>query len=349
VHNPIERRIFGITPGGEEVFEFTLTNINGIELKAINYGCTITSLQIPDRNGVFENIVLGFDTLEGYVQSKNYLGCVVGRCANRIAGGKFTLDGMEYVLAINNPPNHLHGGHIGLSNVVWEAEDFQNHTGIGLRFKHFSPHGHEGYPGNINLVVEYVLGDDNSLSFVYHATTDRKTILNLTQHAYFNLAAGKTNILNHELTLYADQFLPIDHNMIPTGEIRDVTNTPFDFRVSKRIGDDIHMGDPQLELANGYDHTWKLNITNENLVNATLSEPSSGRKMQVYTNEPGIQFYTGNFLEEPILGKHNTKMTKHSGLCLETQHYPDSPNHPSFPSITIDTDLPYSSKTVLRF
>ena len=350
MYNTMSRNIFGITPEGEEVLEYTLTNANGLELKVITYGCTITSIRIPDRNGVPDNIVLGFDHLEGYLQSKNYIGCVVGRCANRIAYGKFLMDGTEYVLSLNRPPNHLHGGNVGLGNVVWKTKEIQNREGVGIHFNHLSPDGHEGYPGNVNLDVEYFLGNDNSISFTYHASTDRKTILNLTQHSYFNLAGGKENVLDHVLTLHADEFIPVNEAMIPTGEIKPVDHSPFDFRRPKRIGLDIAKEDPQLLLVHGYDQTWVINKQEEGLTHAsTLFEPGSGRVIDLFTTEPGIQFYSGNFLEERVRGHQNMKITKRMGLCLETQHYPDSPNQPTFPSVILEPGKMFFSKSVLRF
>ena len=268
-----------MTPDGREVMEYTLTNCHGLEMKVIDYGCTITSLKIPDRNGVFEDIVLGFDDLNGYLQSVAYIGCIVGRYANRIAHGKFTLDGKEYRLAANQPPHHLHGGIKGFSHAVWKGEEILKEDGVGLQFTHLSPDGDEGYPGNVNLAVNYILGHDNSLSFEYHATTDKTTIINLTQHSYFNLNGGGENILEHELTIPADQFLPTDTQMIPTGEIKDVVGTPFDFRKPKKVGRDIGLKDDQLEIGHGYDHTFIIGPSTDDLHHAaTLFDPGSGER-----------------------------------------------------------------------
>jgi aldose 1-epimerase len=346
----ITKKHFGYTANDQEVIEYTLTNIHGLVMKVINYGCTITTLMVPDRNGLIEDIVLGYDHLEGYLQSDAYLGCVVGRYANRIARGKFSLDGKEYVLATNLPPNHLHGGIKNFSKIIWRAEEVEDEKGIGIRFHHLSPDGDEGYPGNLHLDVKYILGHDNTLSFEYSAVTDKTTIINLTQHSYFNLNGGKENILDHELTIHADYFLPANVSMIPTGEIRRLDNTPFDFRKPKKVGQDISHDDDQLKIGNGYDHTFVLRSSAEELSHAaTLYDPASGRKMDVYTTEPGMQVYTANFLNSPTPGKKNIPLKPRLGLCLETQHFPDSPNHLAFPSVNLNPGERYYSKTLLTF
>ncbi len=344
------RRHFGTTPSGEEVWEYTLTNSHGLVLKVISYGCTITSLQVPDRNGVLEDIVLGFDDLEGYLQSGASMGCVVGRFANRIAHGKFSLEGKEYTLDTNLPPHHLHGGMKGFGRVVWDAEEFQNEKGVGIIFRYLSPDGEEGYPGNLQVEVHYFLGDDDTLSFEYRAVTDQKTIINLTQHSYFNLNGGKENIHDHQLSIDADSFLIVDHEMIPTGEIAPVKGTPFDFTIPKTVGRDIGLDHPQLLIGHGYDHCWVFRPSGEELPHAaTLYDEFSGRRMEVYTTSPGMQVYTSNFLNENPPGKKNIALTPRLGICLETQHFPDSPNHPEFPSVVLNAGEKHYSKTMLTF
>lgn len=344
------KKIFGTTPFGEEVTEFTMSNRQGMELKVINYGCTITQLKVPNRNGVYGDIVLGYDHLEGYLQSNAYLGCVAGRFANRIALGKFSLEGREFRLAQNLPPHHLHGGVRGFSHAVWAAEEIETEEGMGIRFSHMSPDGDEGYPGNLHVEVTYMLGDDDTLSFAYHAVTDQPTIINLTQHTYFNLNGGEESILDHQLLIHADHFLPVDETMIPTGEIRNVTDSPFDFRIQKAVGRDINHTDAQLMIGRGYDHCWVFNNPSGELHHAaTLNDAFSGRSMDVYTTEPGMQMYTANFLQSEVAGKNNTELTPRRGLCLETQHFPDSPNQPSFPSVVLQPGEKYNSKTLLKF
>ena len=344
------KRIFGTTPSGEVVTEYTLTNLHGLEMKVINYGCTITTLNVPDRNGVMGDIVLGYDTLEGYLQSDAYLGCVVGRFANRIAHGKFLLAGKEYTLATNLPPHHLHGGIKNFSKIIWTAEEVKDEESVGITFTHLSRDGDEGYPGNLQLEVKYILRDDNTLSFEYRATTDQATIINLTQHTYFNLNSVEGNILGHTLKIDADHFLPADETMIPTGEKRKVEGTPFDFRSPKTVGRDIDADDRQLIIGHGYDHCFVLRDDPGVMHHAaTLDNVQSGRRMEVYTTEPGVQLYTANFLHSAMPGKNNFALVPRSGLCLETQHFPDSPNHAEFPSVTLNVGENFYSKTMLIF
>jgi aldose 1-epimerase len=348
--NQITQRLYGITDEGQVVTEFTLTNSHGLVMKVINYGCTITSLMIPDRNGVLGDIVLGFDDLEGYLKSDQSMGCVVGRYANRIADGKFSMDGKEYQLDINLPPHHIHGGQKGLGKVVWDATIVEEENRVGIQFSHISPDGHEGYPGKLSVEVNYFLNDDNTLSFEYTATSDQNTIINLTQHSYFNLNGGSKNILEHELILDSDYFLPVDDMMIPTGELRSVTDTPFDFRKQKTVGRDIDQHDTQLAIGHGYDHCWVIQSPEKNIrLAATLFDSESGRTMEVFTTEPGIQLYTSNFLNSIVPGKKNIALTERLGICLETQHFPDSPNRPSFPSTTLTAGEIFRSMTLLRF
>ena len=346
----VRQSAFGTTPDGQQVTKFTLTNSHGLEMSVINYGCTITSLKVPDRNGVMDNIVLGFDHLDGYLLTNQHIGCIAGRYANRIAFGIFSLEGNEYSLATNNPPNHLHGGNIGFARIVFDAEEIISENGVGIKFTCLSPDGDEGYPGNLHVEVKYFLGNDNSLSFEYNATTDRATIINLTQHSYFNLNGGKQDILDHQLKIHADHFLVVDDLMIPTGEIRNVVNTPFDFRQTKKVGKEIAQDDPQLVIGHGYDHTWVIKSEGKELNHAaTLYDEASGRVMDVFTTEPGMQVYTANFLEGSPLLKNDVALKPRLGICLETQHYPDTPNHTEFPSVRLNPDEKYYSKTVLRF
>ncbi|MDZ4747602.1 MAG: aldose epimerase family protein [Saprospiraceae bacterium] len=346
----IGSRHFGTTPEGQEVTEYTLTNNQGLVMKVINYGCTITALMVPDRNGVWEDIVLGFDQLEGYLQSDQSIGCIVGRFANRIAYGKFSLAGKEISLDCNLPPHHIHGGLKNFGRVVWSSKEIQEEKGVGVLFRHLSPDGDEGYPGNLKVEIKYFLGHDNTLSFEYFATTDKDTIINLTQHSYFNLNGGKRDVLDHELAIFADHFLPVDESMIPTGEIQNVSETPFDFRKQKRVGRDIEMNDAQLTIGHGYDHCWVLkNPYGQMHHAATLHDRSSGRKMDVYTDEPGVQLYTANFLESNVSGKNKGALAPRAGLCLETQHFPDSPNQSGFPTVVLYPNESYYSKTVLTF
>ena len=346
----ITHRSYGHTPDGLEVSEYTMINRQGLVMKVINLGCTITALHVPDRNGQLGDVVLGYDSLEGYLQSTEYIGCIVGRFANRIAFGKFTLDGKEYSLATNLPPHHLHGGNKGFSHVVWAADEIVYDNGVGIRFQYLSADGDEGFPGNLRLEVIYRLDNDNKVSFEYKATTDQPTIINLTQHSYFNLNGGQENVLDHELTIHADEFLPTDELMIPTGEKNSVVDTPFDFRNPKTIGKDIQQPDKHLVAGNGYDHTYVLRPSAEELHRAaTLFEKNSGRKMEVYTTEPGIQVYSSNFLKSKMNGKGNIPLIPRLAICLETQHYPDSPNRPSFPTVVRRPGEEYHSKTVLAF
>jgi aldose 1-epimerase len=346
----VSAKLYGITPEGINVTEYTLTGKSGIGVKAINYGCTITSLLVPDRDGHLDDIVLGFNSLEGYLRSPHYIGSVIGRYANRIANGSFTIDGQVFNVANNVDPNHLHGGHKGFDKVVWNASEFQNEQGVGIDFHYLSPDGEEGFPGNLQLNIRYLLRDDDSLIISYTATTDKKTVLNFTQHSYFNLNGGLSDIRHHDLMINANQFLPIDHALIPTGEIRSVNLTPFDFSSAKSIVHDILVYDEQLQIAHGYDHNWVLNKNvKEPELAAILYDPSTGRALEILTTEPGIQLYTGNFLDDAVPGKNNASYGPHSGLCLETQHFPDSPHHPEFPSVILNPGEKFQSTTIWKF
>jgi aldose 1-epimerase len=341
---------FGKTSDGQSVEIYTLMNANGVELKAITYGGIITSLKVPDRAGRFADIVLGYDTLDGYLKDSPYFGAIVGRYGNRIAKGQFTLDGKTYKLATNNGPNHLHGGVKGFDKVVWNGAPKSTAEGVGVVFSRVSPDGEEGYPGNLQVTVTYTLTDKNELMVDYHAGTDKATPVNLTQHSYFNLAADDGDVGGHLLTLNADRFTPVDDTLIPTGELASVAGTPFDFRKPTAIGARIDAGGVQLKNGKGYDHNWVLTRAGSGLQHAAhVVEPRSGRTLDIATTEPGVQFYSGNFLDGTIKGKGGRVYKHRSGFCLETQHYPDSPNHPNFPSTILQPGQTYSSKTVFTF
>ena len=341
---------FGKTTDGTPVEIYTLTNANGVELKAISYGCIITSLEVPDRTGNMADIVLGYDSLDGYLKDSPYFGAVVGRYGNRIAKGQFTLNGKTYKLATNNGPNHLHGGNTGFDKVVWKAAEKHSADGVGVVFSRVSPDGEEGYPGNLQVTVTYTLTDKNELVVDYHAGTDKATPVNLTQHSYFNLAADDGDILGHQLTIDADRYTPVDDTLIPTGELASVGGTPFDFRKPAAIGARIDADNAQLKNGKGYDHNWVLNRNGSGLQHAVrVLEPKSGRVIDIATTEPGVQFYSGNFLDGTLKGKGGRVYKHRSGFCLETQHFPDSPNHPNFPSTILQPGQTYSSRTVFTF
>ncbi len=349
-HKPgVQEKPFG-TQAGRPVTLYTLTNSKGVEVDTMNYGGIILSIRVPDRKGQFADIVLGHDTLEGYVPNPPYIGAVVGRYANRIANGTFTLDGKTYTLPKNDGPNTLHGGTDKTFNkVVWEGEPMKGKTGV--TYTYLSKDGDDGFPGNMKVKVTYTLTNDDELVIEYEATTDKATVINLSQHSYFNLAGqGTSDILNHELMLNADRFTPVDKNLIPTGELRPVKGTPMDFTTSTRIGSRIDDNYEQLVLGHGYDHNWVLN---SKMIGLTLAarvyEPTSGRVMEVSTTQPGVQFYTGNFLDGTVTGKQGLVYKRRYGLCLETQHFPDSPNHPDFPSTVLKPGETFKSKTVFKF
>lgn len=330
--------------------EFTLVNSKGMEVRLTNYGARITAIKVPDRNGKMTDVVLGHNSADEYINAEDrpYLGCVVGRYGNRIAKGKFTLDGKEYELATNNGENHLHGGYIGYDKQVWCAKAEGDDT-VVFTFK--SHDGEEGYPGNLDITVTYTLTDENEVKIAYLATTDKSTPVNLTNHSYFNLAGeGNGTILDHELMLNADTFTPIDKGLIPTGEFRPVKDTPFDFTKAKPIGRDIEQKNIQLEYGNGYDHNFVLNKGKGGMtLVATVYEPGSGRFMEVFSEEPGVQFYCGNFLSGNVTGKSGRKYPFRGGLCLETQHFPDSPNQKNFPSTILKPGEKYQTATVYKF
>ena len=340
---------YGKTAEGHAVTMFAITNTHGLELRAMTYGGIITSLRIPDRSGVLGDIVLGFDRLDEYLKESPYFGAIIGRYGNRIAGGRFTLDGRSYALPTNNGPNHLHGGRKGFDKAVWQAAP--STSGAAVTFSRTSPDGEEGYPGNLQVRVSYTLTDRNELIIDYHATTDKPTPINLTQHTYFNLTGDVAgDILGHELTIRADRFTPVDATLIPTGELAPVQGTPFDFRKPTAIGARIDQPNEQLVHGKGYDHNWVLNRSGQGLEPAVrVVEPKSGRTLDIATTLPGLQLYTGNFLDGTIRGKGGRAYSQRTGLCLETQHFPDSPNHPAFPSTILRPGQEYSTKTVFTF
>jgi aldose 1-epimerase len=347
----IKKARFGQTDDGVAVDLYTLTNPHGMEALITNYGATVVSLKVPDRHGKPGDVTLGYDSLEKYLRGRHYCGCIVGRYANRIAGGKFTLNGKQHRLAKNEGANHLHGGTRGFDKVVWQPELLVEGDATGLILKYLSRHGEEGYPGNLSVAVIYSLTDKNELRIDYEAQTDQPTVINLTHHSYFNLsAAGSDDILGHVLTLFADQFTPVDSRLIPTGELRSVRGTPMDFTRPTEIGARIEQDDEQLIIGKGYDHNWVLNKKAGQLILAArVMESKSGRTMEVYTTEPGIQFYSGNFLDDRIAGKDGPIYRHRGGFCLETQHFPDSPNRPEFPSTVIEPGVKYRSTTIYRF
>ena len=348
----ITRNDFGKTPDGESVELFTLTNAMGMEVKITNYGGIVVSLTAPDRNRKFADVVLGFNDLESYLKGHPYFGSIIGRYGNRIAKGRFSLNGVEYKLAVNNGPNHLHGGIKGFDKVVWAATLTMTKAGASLSLTYVSKDGEEGYPGNLNTRVVYTLTNRNELRIDYFASTDKDTVVNLTNHSYFNLAGeGNGDILNHLLTLNSNYFLPTDATSIPVDHLRNnVRGTPFDFLMPKSIGERINQDDQQLKFGSGYDHTWIVNGRMGVLRQAALVyESTTGRVMEVWTTEPGVQFYTGNFLDGTLTGKSGKTYPRRSGFCLETQHYPDSPNKPKFPTTTLRKGAKYRSTTIYRF
>ena len=342
---------YGNLPDGQEVFLYTLTNGHGLEMKVTNYGGLITSLKTPDRNSVLEDIVLGYDSLAGYLTQSPLFGAIVGRYANRIAKAKFKLDGKEYTLANNNGPNSIHGGRKGFDKVVWKAEQVLSPDGPSLKLTYLSKDMEEGFPGNLNVEVVYTLGNSNELKITYQATTDKTTVVNLTQHSYFNLTGNaKRDILDHILMIPADSIVAIDKMLIPTGQLKRVAGTPLDFTTPHRVGARIDDSDEQLELARGYDHCFVLRSSADSLWRAaTLSEPVSGRTVDVFTTEPGVQIYSGNFLSGSIKGKGGVFYKKRFGICLETGHFPDSPNRPEFPSTALKPGEIYKTSTVFKF
>lgn len=342
---------YGKTDKGVQIEQYSLKNHKGMEVNIITYGGIISSLKVPNKEGKSEEVVLGFNTLEEYQKDHPFFGALIGRYGNRIAKGKFKLDGKEYTLAINNKPNALHGGPQGFHRAVWTAEESKGGDVASLKLKYVSKDMEEGYPGNLTVYVTYSLDNDNKLEVLYEATTDKKTIVNLTQHSYFNLSSDfSKTILDHQITIDADKLVPVDATLIPTGQLTDVSNTPFDFRKPKLIGKEIEANDDQLKKGLGYDHCWVLNNQDkgERLV-ASAYYPANGRLLEVYSDQPGIQFYSGNFLDGTLATRTGGTYAKRTGFCLETQHYPDSPNQKNFPSTVLSPGETYKTKTSFKF
>jgi len=339
----IQKDIFGQTKSGKQIFVYTLNNSNELKANIINYGATLVSFEMPDKNGQFDDVALGYNTLEKYIKGESYFGATIGRFANRIARGKFTLNGVEYNLATNDDQNHLHGGNKGFDKKVWNASRTKTEDGVAINLTYLSPDGEEGYPGNLKCNVTYILTDNNQLKIIYEAETDKPTPVNLTNHSYFNLAGqGKGDILEHKLMLNADEYTPVNEELIPTGEIKKVKDSPMDFTQPVSIGARIE------QVPGGYDHNYVLNKNKSLELAARVYEPKTERMMEVFTTEPGIQFYSGNFLNG-IHGKSGKIYRKHYGFCLETQHFPDSPNHHNFPSTVLNPGETYCQETIYSF
>ena len=347
----ISKEAFGRTPGGVPVDRYRLTNTRGMRMRVLTFGGVIQTLEVPDRNGRNRNVVLGFRSVREYAADADpYFGSLIGRYANRIARGQFTLDGKTYQLPINNPPNSLHGGNRGFDDRVWRAEPFRRGGEVGLELRLVSKAGDQGYPGTLRVLVTYTLLNSNGVRIDYRATTDAPTIVNLTQHTYFNLQGeGTSTTYDHRLQLNADRYTPVDPTLIPTGRIASVAGTPFDFRTAKPIGRDIRDGHRQILIGQGYDHNFVLNGGPGLRLAARVHEPTSGRVLRIYTKEPGIQFYSGNFLNGTLVGTSGKVYRQGDGLALETQHFPDSPNHPHFPSTVLRPGEVYNTTTVWRF
>jgi len=341
---------YGTLTDGRTAHLYTLTNANGVKATLTDYGAILVSLETPDRDGKLADITLGYDSLEGWLSNTSYFGSTVGRYGNRIAKGKFTLDGKTYTLATNNNENHLHGGIKGFDKVLWDAKLIERRGAAGVEFTYTSPDGEEGYPGNLKASVTYTLTDKNELRVEFDAVTDKPTVVNLVHHSYWNLTGDPSNtILDHELMLAADHFLPVDEGLIPTGELRPVKGTPFDFTQPTKIGARVNADNQQLKYGGGYDHCWVFrNQTGKVAPGATLYDPSTGRAMDILTDQPGVQFYCGNFLDGNVKGKGGVEYQFRTGLCLETQHYPDSPNKPKFPSAVLRPGETYHHTMVLR-
>jgi aldose 1-epimerase len=346
----LAKRPFGKTAAGEAVDIYTLRNKNGVEAEITNYGGIVVSLKTPDKKGQMADVVLGFDTLDGYLGEHPYFGAIIGRYGNRIGKGRFKIDGKEYKLAVNNGANHLHGGVKGFDKVVWHAQETAGGE-PALELHYVSKDGEEGYPGKLSVAVRYTLTNANELKIDYTAATDKATVVNLTNHSYFNLKGqGEGDVLGHEVTILANRFTPVDEGLIPTGELRPVAGTPFDFTNPTAIGARIDAEDQQIKFGKGYDHNYVLNNSGGSLaLAARVKEPASGRAMEVWTTEPGVQFYTGNFLDGKLTGKGGKAYQRRFGFCMETQHFPDSPNRPAFPSVVLKPGAEYKTTTVYKF
>jgi aldose 1-epimerase len=344
----MQTNIFGTLPDGREVHQYTLTNRNGAVVQIIDYGAAVTSLRVPDRNGKIEDVVLGYDSVQGYVGDSAYLGAIVGRYGNRIGKGRFELDGKEYQVTVNDGENHLHGGKVGFNKVLWDAQVLDD---TALLLKYISQDGEEGYPGTVTLKVTYTWTDKNELRIDYEGTTDKPTVLNPTHHSYFNLTGKFTQtILNHQLMIEADGITPVDKGLIPTGGIMNVADTPFDFRSATAVGAHIADSNEQMTFGRGYDHNWVLrDFSGQVRKVAELYEPTSGRLMTVFTDQPGLQFYSGNFLDGTAKGKDGVLYQQRTALCLEAQAFPDTPNKPQFPQVTLRPGKVYRQTTIYQF
>lgn len=347
----LKKAAFGKTRDGQPADLYTLTNASGMEVAITNYGGTVVSIKVPDRSGKFADVVLGFDNFEGYLNNTPFFGVLVGRYGNRIAKARFTLDGHEYHLAANDNGNSLHGGLKGFDKHAWKARDASTKKIPAVELTYLSKDGEEGYPGNLSATVTYSLTPKNELRIDYAATTDKTTVLNLTNHSYFNLAGqGEGDALSHVVMIHAESFTPVDATLIPTGELQSVAGTPLDFRKPTAIGARIDAADPQIKFGRGYDHNFVLNRKDGGLILAArVTEPSSGRVLEVLTTQPGLQFYTGNFLDGTIHGKAGKVYPRRSAFCMETQHFPDSPNQPQFPTTALKPGEHFQSTTVFRF
>ena len=347
----ISKKSFGKASDGHPVSIYTLTNAHGMEARITNYGGIVVSLKVPDRNGKFSDVVLGYNTVAEYIKNSPYFGALIGRYGNRIAGGKFTLDGKTHKLFVNNGPNSLHGGKKGFDKVVWHAGEVHSASGVGLALSYLSKDGEEGYPGNLKVRVVYTLTNRNELKIAYTATTDKDTVLNLTNHSYFNLkGAGNGDVMDHVMMINADNITPVNKTLIPTGKLEPVQGTPFDFRTPHTIGSRIHDKDQQLTYGNGYDHNFVINRKGAGrALAARVYEPTSGRVLTVTTTQPGVQFYTGNFLDGTNVGKGNKAYKFRYAFCLETQHFPDSPNQPNFPTSELRPGQTYRQTTAYKF
>jgi aldose 1-epimerase len=352
VAQTIDHEPYGKTPDGAVVDVYTLTNKRGMAAQIITYGGTVTSLKVPDRAGNMANVVLGYPQLEGYLSDTSYFGAIIGRYGNRIAGGRFSLNGAEYTLAKNDGPNSLHGGAKGFNKRIWQAKEASGPEGSGLTLTYTSTDGEEGYPGSLSVQVTYHVTEQNELRIDYNAKTDKPTVVNLTNHSYFNLSGeGSGDVLGHQLEIMADRYTPVDATLIPTGELAPVAGTPFDFTKPKAIGAQIRDAHPQIVLGRGYDHNFVLQrpSSSEPALAARVQDPRTGRVMEVYTTEPGVQFYSSNFLNGTVVGTGGHTYRQGDAFCLETQHFPDSPNKPSFPSTVLQPGSEYRTTTIYRF
>lgn len=348
----VTTKAFGKLADGREAELYILTNKNGMEAAITNFGGTVVSLKVPDRNGKLDDVVLGYDTPQGYADGTFFFGSLIGRYGNRIAKAKFSLDGKEYTLLANDGPNTLHGGAVNYGKVLWAAEALETAEGPAVKLHYVSKDGEAGFPGDLSITVTYTLTNDNALKIQYHATTDKDTVVNLTNHSYFNLSgAGNGDILNHKVQIFASRFTPVDSNLIPTGELKAVAGTPFDFSKPTAVGDRINNEDEQLKLGHGYDHNFIVDEGGKGKIVpvAKVVDPASGRVLEVFSDEPAVQFYAGNFLDGTAKGKYGKSYARRTGLCLETQHYPDSPNQPKFPSTELKPGQSYKTTTIYKF